>query len=155
MSAGEGEAGVRLDQSERPHLIASGRCINIFVALRTLVAPLIRSRPFPYWFEGDSCRWLRGFGKRGIGACSGTCEQFHEFGAQSVAARRGERVKRKKRHVGTLGQHVILRRNVPPAPAILQLARDTITPLLALKSKKARGPPTRHWFQYRGKKRSV
>jgi hypothetical protein len=81
---------------------------------------------------------LSGFGKRGIGACSETCEQFHEFGAQSIAARRGERVKRKKRHVGVLGQHVILRRNFPPVPAILRPAGDTITPLLALKSKKAR-----------------
>ena len=110
----------------------SGHRISIFVALRPLVAPLVRSRPFPYWFEGESCRRLSGFGKSGIGACSETCEQFHEFGVQSIAARRGERVKRKKRHVGVLGQHVILRRNVPPVPAIFWPARDTITPLLAL-----------------------
>jgi hypothetical protein len=32
---------------------------------------------------------LSGFGKSGIGAYSETCEQFHEFGAQSIAARRG------------------------------------------------------------------
>jgi len=98
---------------------------------------------------------VSGFGKRGIGACSETREQFHEFGAQSIAARRGERVKRKKRHVGVLGQHVILRRNFPPVPAILRPAGDTITPLLALKSKKTLGPPTRCWFRYRGKKRSL
>ena len=70
-----------------------------------------RSRPFPYWFEGDSCRRLSGLGKSGIGARSETCEQFRELGVQSIAARRGERVKRKKRHVGVLGQRVILRRN--------------------------------------------
>src|SRR5262249_45900164 len=103
----------------------------------------------------DSCRRLSGFGKSGIGACSATCEQFHEFGVQSIAARRGERVKRKKRHVGPLGQHVILRRNVLPASAIFQPARHSITPLLALKSKKARVPATRRMFRYRSKKRSL
>jgi hypothetical protein len=97
---------------------------------------LFEAAPFPYGFEGESCRRLSGFGKRGIGACSETCEQFREFGVQSIAARRGERVKRKKRHVGPLGQHVILRRNVLPAFAIFQPARHSITPLLALKSKK-------------------
>src|ERR1700731_3114470 len=106
--------------STRSRMTPSGHRISIFVALRPLVAPLVRSRPFPYWFEGESCRRLSGFGKSGIGACSETCEQFHEFGVQSIAARRGERVERKKRHVGPLGQHVILRRNVLPASAIFQ-----------------------------------
>jgi hypothetical protein len=140
-----------------PLLTPSGHRISIFVALRPLVAPLVRSRPFPfpYWFEGESCRRLSGFGKSGIGACSETCEQFHEFGVQSIAARRGKRVKRKKRHVGPLGHHVILRRNVLPASEIFQPAGHSITPLLALKSKKARVPATRRMFRYRSKKRSL
>jgi hypothetical protein len=87
---------------------------------------------------------LSGFGKSGIGACCDTCEQFHEFGVQSLAARGGEHVKRKKRHVGLLGQHVMLRRNVLPASAIFQPTRASITPLLALKSKKARACDPAH-----------
>jgi hypothetical protein len=151
-----GERRTRCARSQDVRLwTPSGYRISIFVALRPLVAPLVRSRPFPYWFEGESCRRLSGFGKSGIGACSETCEQFHEFGVQSIAARRGERVKRKKRHVGPLGQHVILRRNVLPASAIFQPARHSITPLLALKSKKARVPATRRMFRYRSKKRSL
>jgi hypothetical protein len=92
---------------------------------------------------------LSGFGKRGIGAYSETRKQFHEFGAQSIAARRGERVKRKKRH-----QHVILRRNIPSVPQSLG-RRATPSLRFLLFNQKALGPPTRCWFRYRGKKRSL
>jgi hypothetical protein len=78
---------------------------------------------------------LSGFGKRGIGAYSETRKQFHEFGAQSIAARRGERVKRKKRQFDVLGQHVILRRNIPSVPPIFRPARDTSLRFLLLNQK--------------------
>jgi hypothetical protein len=93
---------------------------------------------------------LSGFGKRGIGAYSETRKQFHEFGAQSIAARRGERVKRKKRQFDVLGQHVILRRNVPSVPQSLG-RRATPSLCFLLFNQKALGPPTRCWFRYRGK----
>ena len=85
-------------------LLGGGHCV---VFRRPLVALLVRIRPLRYWFEDESRRRLSGFRKIRIGACSETCAQFHEFGVQSIAARRGERVKRKKRHVGPLGQHVV------------------------------------------------
>jgi hypothetical protein len=133
----------------------SGQQISTAGSRRRARSAFVRSRPFPYWSEGESCHRLSGFGKSGIGACSETCEQFHEFGVQSIAARCGERVKGKKRHVGPFGQHMILRRNVPPASAIFQPTRHSITPLLALKSKKVRVPATRRMFRYRSKKRSL
>ena len=40
-----------------------------------------------------------------VGTRRKTCEQVHELGTQPITTRRGERVKRKKRHVGFLAQH--------------------------------------------------
>ena len=127
-----------------PLMTQSGHCIAIFIALCPLVTPLVRSRPFAHWFKGESCRRLSGFGKSGIGACNETCEQFHEFGVQSIAARRGERVKRKKRHVGPLGQHVILRRNVLPASASFSRRATASLRFLLLNQKSARACDPAH-----------
>jgi hypothetical protein len=132
------------DIVERPVLTLSGHCITIFVALCTLVTPLVRSRPFGHWFKGESCRRMSGFGKSGICSCSETREQFHELGMQSFATRGSERVKSKKWHFGLLGQHVILRSNDPLHP--FSRRASPALHFLLLNQKSAR-PPTRRWFR--------
>ncbi len=125
---------------------------------RTLVVPPSYSKPASslYWFEGDSCRRLSGFGKGGIGVCSETCEQFHEFGAQSVAARRGERVKWKETAACWHSWSACDPPSECPASAynFSVGARHNHSGSCS-RIKKARGLPTQRWFRYRGKKRSL